>query len=222
MGSLVAAALAAADLTDVRVVELGDDPDAWRELPTARDASPAAPGLVVFTSGTSGAPKGVLLSRANLVACASAVAAAQGLTAQDRALNALSLAHVNAPVVALLATVLSGGDMVQLRRFEPSQFWRLVRCQRATWADLVPPLIATLTRYPAAAEGGSTDSLRFVRSASAPLPVPVLEAFERCFGVAVVESYGISEAASQVTINDPPPGVRVPGSVGTARGVASG
>jgi acyl-CoA synthetase (AMP-forming)/AMP-acid ligase II len=216
---LVADALAQARLPDLRVVEMSDDPTHWRVFPSAREAAPTDPGLIVFTSGTSGAPKAVVLSRANLLACASAVAAAQRLTAADRVLNALSLAHVNAPIVALLGTVLTGGDLVQLRRFEPAQFWRLARQHDVTWANLVPPLIATLTRYPRAAEREPPVGLRFVRSASAPLPVPVLTAFEREFGVAVVESYGISEAASQVTINDPPPGRRVPGSVGTPRGV---
>lgn len=217
---LISSALAEARLAAVRVVELDDEPTAWRDLPPARAAAPGEPGLIVFTSGTSGAPKGVLLSRANLVACAAAVAAAQRLTPADRAFNALSLAHVNAPVVALVATVLSGGDVVQLRRFEPAQFWRLASVCGVSWANLVPPLIATLTRYPSAVEGQPSDRWRFVRSASAPLPVPVLTAFERAFGVAVVESYGISEAASQVTINDPPPGRRVPGTVGTPRGVS--
>lgn len=217
--ALVRPALAVARLPAVRVVEVDDDPMGWRELPPGRESASTDPGLVVFTSGTSGAPKGVLLSRANLVACATEVAAAQRLTAADRALNALSLAHVNAPVVALLASVLSGGDLVQMRRFDPGQFWRVAQAQGVTWANLVPPLIATLVRYPQAADGITPSRLRFVRSASAPLPVPVLTAFERAFGVAVVESYGISEAASQVTINDPPPGVRVPGSVGTPRGV---
>jgi acyl-CoA synthetase (AMP-forming)/AMP-acid ligase II len=217
---LVGAALSAARLASVRVVELDDEPSTWRRLPRARDAAPADPGLVVFTSGTSGAPKGVLLTRASLVACASAVAAAQCLTPADRALNVLSLAHVNAPVVALLATVLSGGDLVQLRRFEPAQFWQVAGQHDVSWANLVPPLIATLARYPGAGEDQFGARPRFVRSASAPLPVPVLAAFERAFGVAVVESYGISEAASQVTINDPPPGQRVPGTVGTPRGVS--
>jgi acyl-CoA synthetase (AMP-forming)/AMP-acid ligase II len=217
--AVVAAALAAAGLTEAALVEVGDAPAAWRDLPPARPARADEPGLVVFTSGTTGAPKGVLLSRANLLMCAAAVAEAQVLGPADCALNALSLAHVNAPVVALLATVLSGGNVILLRRFEPAQFWRLAALHGATWANLVPPLIATLARYPRAAEGLLPATLRFVRSASAPLPVPVLAAFEQAFGVPVVESYGISEAASQVTINDPPPGQRVPGSVGTPRGV---
>src|SRR5262249_52955651 len=117
----VAEALAAAALPEVSLVELADDPAVWRDLPPPRAARADDPGLVVFTSGTTGAPKGVLLSRANLMACAAAVAEAQQLTPADRALNALSLAHVNAPVVAVLATVISGGSVVLLRRFEPAQ-----------------------------------------------------------------------------------------------------
>jgi acyl-CoA synthetase (AMP-forming)/AMP-acid ligase II len=214
-----AAAMRVAGLPEDALRVVAERPAAWGNgLGLGRrDAGGDDPGMVVFTSGTTGAPKGVLLSRTNLAAVAGAVAEAQGLGPDDRVLNALSLAHVNAPVVALLGTVASGGDVLLLRRFDPGELWRVAAEQRATWANLAPPLIATLLRY-RAATGTHRPALRFVRSASAPLTPATARAFEEAFGVPVVESYGISEAASQVTINDVPPGERRPGWVGWPRG----
>jgi acyl-CoA synthetase (AMP-forming)/AMP-acid ligase II len=216
---LVGAAVRLAGLREDAVAWVGDDPSGWSRalrLPV-RTVGPAEPGLVVFTSGTTGVAKGVVLTRGGLVAVADAVADAQRLTARDRVLNALSFAHVNAPVVALLATVLSDGVVVLLRRFDPDGFWRLAEAHGATWGNLAPPLVATLLRRWEYASFGASAPLRFVRTASAPLPVPTARAFEAAFGVAVVESYGISEAASQVTINDVPPGPRRHGWVGWPR-----
>ncbi|MGH7904554.1 MAG: AMP-binding protein [Candidatus Dormibacteraceae bacterium] len=214
----VETALAAAGRrAEIRV--LGPDPMSWVSWLPERAPRDRDPALVVFTSGTTGTPKGVLLSRANILAAACAVAGAQRLNGSDRVLNSLSLAHVNAPVISVLGTVVSGGDVVLVRHFEPRLFWEMAG-RDVTWANLVPPLISLLSRHPNAASGRSGDRLRFVRSASAPLPVAVMKRFEDAFGIAVVESYGISEASSQVTINDVPPGRRVPGSVGTPRGVA--
>src|SRR5581483_1475900 len=120
-----------------------------------------------------------------------------------------------APVVGLHATVLSGGDLVLPPRFDPRGFWRLAAASGATWANLAPQLVAALGDPPPA----ERPALRFVRTASAPIAPAVVDRFERVSGVAVVESYGISEAASQVTANDVPPGERRRGWVGRARGV---
>src|SRR5207248_1057631 len=131
---LVGAAARLAALPWHAISFVDDDPATWKgalRLP-GRAAAPTDPGLVIFTSGTTGRPKGVLLTRANLIAVAEAVVEAQRLTADDRVLNALSLAHVNAPVVALLATARAGGDVILLRRFDPSDFWRLIEEHGAT------------------------------------------------------------------------------------------
>ncbi|MBO0689839.1 MAG: AMP-binding protein, partial [Candidatus Dormibacteraeota bacterium] len=213
----VAAALRAIGLphSRPRLVTVSSDPAAW-DPPAAGRFDGSDGGLVVFTSGTTGRSRAVLLTRANLLACATEVVRAHALEARDRVLSPLPLAHVNAPVISLLATVLSGGDVVLLPRFEPRLFWRVAVTEGATWANLVPPLLSLLDGRRDAAR---PTSLRFLRSASAPLTPALMEAVEGAFGVPVVESYGISEASSQVTANDVPPGPRRPGWVGTPRGV---
>ena len=103
------------------------------------------------------------------------------------------------------------------RRFEAERFWGWVRDHRTTWFSAVPTILSRLlSRSPPARESIAT--LRFARSASAALPVPVMEEFEARFGVPVIESLGMSEAAGQVTANPLPPAARKPGSVGIAWG----
>jgi acyl-CoA synthetase (AMP-forming)/AMP-acid ligase II len=85
------------------------------------------------------------------------------------------------------------------RRFHRTGFWPLVRDRSVTWINAVPAIITILSQEPPGEQPPA--GLRFVRSASAPLPAPVLERFEQRYGVPVVESYGMTEAASQITAN---------------------
>jgi acyl-CoA synthetase (AMP-forming)/AMP-acid ligase II len=123
----------------------------------------------------------------------------------------LPLAHINAQVVGLLATLVSGATIVLDDRFHRRGFWATMARRRITWVNAVPAILARLAML----EEGEVvpDGIRFARSASAPLAVPVLERFERATGIPVVETYGMTEAASQITAN-PLHGPRKPGSVG--------
>jgi sulfoacetate-CoA ligase len=133
------------------------------------------------------------------------------------ALCVLPAFHINGLVVTTLAPLLSGGEVVMPRRFDPERFWPLVAAHGVTWFSAVPTILSLLLSRPAP-PAGEARTLRFARSASAPLPVAVLEEFEARFGVPVIESLGMSEAAGQVTSNPLPPALRKPGSVGRAFG----
>ncbi|GAA4155048.1 acyl--CoA ligase [Gryllotalpicola daejeonensis] len=176
------------------------------------DDAPARNGgsVVLFTSGSTGTPKGVELSVAQLLHVARAVAAHNELTAADRGYNPLPLFHINAEVVALLATLVAGSALVLDRRFHRTGFWQLMRDRRITWINAVPAILAILAKDPIEAPPG----LRFIRSASAPLPAPVAAAFD---GIPLVVSYGMTEAASQITAT-PLDGSAPDGSVGRAVG----
>ncbi|HLY29801.1 MAG TPA: AMP-binding protein, partial [Ktedonobacterales bacterium] len=119
--------------------------------------------------------------------------------------------------VSLCATLLAGGTVVIAPRFSVHHFWEWIERERITWASIVPTIVALLlsTDHPAAVP----ETLRFVRTASAPLPVSRHMAFERRFGIPVIETYGLSEAASMITANPLPPNQRKPGSVGLPTGV---
>jgi len=175
------------------------------------------PALILYTSGTTGHPKGVILSHGNLLANAGYVAEAHRLSSADVALCVLPIFHINGLVITLIAPLLSGGRVVMPGRFCAEQFWGWVHDYRVTWFSAVPTILSLLLSHdePKASDHAT---LRFARSASASLPVAVLESFERRFGIPVIESYGISEAAGQVTSNPLPPLPHKPGSAGLAVG----
>ena len=180
--------------------------------------APAREGTVrLTTSGTTGEPKGVVLSARQIAWTADQVRLSHQLTPEDRGLCVLPFFHINAPVVSLCATLLAGGCVVIAPRFSRHQFWEWVERERITWASIVPTIVALLltTEKPAFLPG----TLRFARSASAPLPRARHQAFEARFGVPLIETYGLSEAASQITANPLPPAPRKSGSVGLPTGV---
>ncbi|MFC5263138.1 class I adenylate-forming enzyme family protein [Kribbella qitaiheensis] len=187
-------------LTDTGLQRLAD------RVPTRRPA-----GVLLSSSGSTGEPKQVLLSDAQLAYVATAVADSHQLGPADVGYCPLPLYHVNAEVVGLLATLRARGRLVLERRFSRSRFWATVDAHQATWVNAVPAIVALLAEDATTTEDPAR--IRFVRSASAPLPVPVLHRFEDLHHVPVLESYGMTEAASQITVN-PLDGERRPGSVG--------
>jgi oxalate---CoA ligase len=175
--------------------------------PTGRETDAPTGAVLLFTSGSTGEPKGVELLEQQLMYVARAVAGHNELTASDRGYNPLPLFHVNAEVIGLLATLVAGATLVLDRRFHRTGFWDLLRDRRITWLNAVPAMLAVLAR------GDSLDipdTLRFIRSASAPLPDAVRESIEH---VSLVVSYGMTEGASQITATPLGEPVRA-GSVG--------
>jgi acyl-CoA synthetase (AMP-forming)/AMP-acid ligase II len=178
--------------------------------------SPNGGGVILATSGTTGTPKIMALPVAQLVYAADLIARHNELTTVDRGFNPLPLWHVNAEVVALLATFLSGSSLVLDDGFHRTDFWSLMDRLEVTWINAVPAIISRLvTRH---GDEAIPQRVRFIRSASAPLSGPLLEAFEAQTNIVVVESYGMTEAASQICAN-PLRGPRKRGSVGPAVGV---
>jgi long-chain acyl-CoA synthetase len=177
------------------------------DLEASTDAAPSvsatAPALLMYTSGTTGQPKGALLSHANLVAAARAVAGSLALTPHERVLSSLPLYHVNGQCIATLAPLVSGGSAVVPRRFSASQWWTLVERYRPTWINLVPTIIAYLLNGPplTEAQASACRAVRLARSASAPLPPEQHRAFEARFGIDVVEAMGLTESASVAFTN---------------------
>lgn len=177
------------------------------------------PALLMYTSGTTGTPRGALLTHANLLAAARSVAAWHGLTPADRCLSALPLYHINGQVIATVTPFVSGGSVIAPQRFSVSAWWMLVERYAPTWINLVPTIIAYLLNAAAGAGERRYPSVRFARSASAPLPPEQQRAFERTFGIPVIEAMGLTESASVAFCNPQDPARRRYGSVGLPCGV---
>ena len=182
----------------------------------AAAAPPAAAvsGIFLSTSGTTGTPKGILLREEQLMHVATSVVESHRLTRADRGYCSLPLFHVNAEVVGVLATLRAGAYLALDRRFSRRGFWETISDREITWINAVPALISILSMDPPTSRPAA---LRFVRSASAPLPLASLRKFENEIGVPIVETYGMTEAASMITAN-PVDGVRKPGSAGRPAG----
>jgi len=197
----------------------------WMAASTSREDAPSAPdqeedtplgGMILSSSGTTGTPKVMALGVEQLLATASLIVQHHRFEEGDRGFNPLPLWHVNAEVVGLLATLVAGSSLVLDQRFHRTGFWALVNDFNVTWINAVPAIISRL----ATLQDGETPSrtIRFVRSASAPLAPALFERFEAEVGVPIIQSYGMTEAASQICVS-PIDGRRKAGSVGMAAGV---
>jgi acyl-CoA synthetase (AMP-forming)/AMP-acid ligase II len=164
--------------------------------PPVPAADPVPGALRLSTSGSTGAPKIVEITERQLLHTAGAIAEHNRLTAADRGFCPLPLFHINAEVVGLLSTLVAGATIVLDDRFHRTDFWSTLEERRITWLNAVPAMYAILDREPIPV---APNLLRFVRSASAPLPAALREKLQAALGIPVVESYGMTEAASQIT-----------------------
>ena len=182
--------------------------------------SPQSDGLLMYTSGTTGRPKGVVLSHANLIAGGANTALAHNLVPADRALCVLPLYHINGLCVTVMGSLVAGGSLVLPAKFSVSQFWDLIAAHRCSWFSVVPTQISYLLHAAAGTEkpASALQCLRFGRSASAPLAPDVQQAFEAAFGIPIIETMGLTETAAPILSNPLPPGERRTGSPGIAIG----
>ena len=173
--------------------------------------------LLMYTSGTTGQPKGVMLSQASLIANARAITHEHQLTRADRVLAVLPLFHINAFAVTMLAPLVSGGSLALPPRFSAAKFWAQSQQSQCTWINVVPTMISYLLEGEIPPRE-MTQTLRFCRSASAPLPPEHLRAFEARFGVGVIETMGLTETVAPCFSNPLDATQRKLGSVGRASG----
>jgi long-chain acyl-CoA synthetase len=207
---------------DRTVTVIVADPDGTA-LPGEGDAAPAPSGapapdavaLLMYTSGTTGVPKGVMLTQANLAANAHAISAEHGLGPNDRVLAVLPLYHINAFAVTMLAPLAHGGSLAMPAKFSAARFW--AQAAGCTWINVVPTMISYLLEGPAPPRE-QTAGIRFCRSASAALPPEHHRAFEAKFGIGIIETMGLTETVAPSFSNPLDPSRRKLGSVGRASG----
>jgi acyl-CoA synthetase (AMP-forming)/AMP-acid ligase II len=183
------------------------------ELPPS-DLSPISvepedDALIVYTSGTTGQPKGVLHSCSSQLASIENTATTYGLSPEDRFLCVLPVHHGNS-INKIFATWLTGGAVVLPRRFEVRSFWNWVDHYECTWLALVPSIISQLLRF---SEKSTHPCVRFARSSSAPLPSSWHREFEEKFGMSLMQGMGSTETGPLFS-NPLPPEPRKIGSPG--------
>ena len=206
-------ACAAATDKGIPVLRVDTMPDGTVRLQDAPQDRPIAGptpddiALVLHTSGSTGRPKRVPLRHQNLVVSARNIAREYGLRRSDISLCIMPLFHIHGLVASTLAPLCSGGTVVAPTKFNPLNFWRTVREYGVTWYSAVPTMHQMLLARVRKGhhQPGDHASLRFIRSASAPLAPEVIHQMEETFGVPFVEAYGMTEASHQMSSNPLPP-----------------
>lgn len=152
--------------------------------------------LIVYTSGTTGAPKGVVLQQYQLLVDAQQMAAWNGFAHQDRTMIVLPIHHVNGLVVTLVMPMFYGGSAVLNRRFSARTYWRIAAEEGATWGSVVPTILAALCER--GDDIRNYDLRRFQRviCGAGPLTVERGIRFEEQFGIPIIHGYGLSETTA--------------------------
>ena len=186
------------------------------------DAWPNRPGrLILHTSGTTGAPKRVPVSIEAMMRSARNIAKHHELQSDDLALNTLPTFHIGAVVDVLLAPFYAGGTVALTDDRSPQALAKAIREVRPTWVQLVPTILMHLIEKLDEQELKDLgSSLRFIRNISAPVPEHLRTRAEQLFGCPIIEMYGMTDTAGQITTNGRAPQDRSPGTVGRETAVS--
>jgi long-chain acyl-CoA synthetase len=188
-----------------------DDVAGWPVYADVAARDEADTAVILYTSGTTGTPKGAQLTHANMRTNA-AVTASQlfALSADDVIMGCLPLFHSFGQTCALNAAIVAGASLTLLPRFDPTAALKVIERDRVTIFEGVPTMYVAMLQ----AGGGvaDTSSLRLCASGGAALPVEVLNGFAETFGAMILEGYGLSETSPAASFNFP--GRAKPGSIG--------
>ena len=186
----------------------------WRPLDEPVHREPDDTAVILYTSGTTGRPKGAELTHANLTRNADVARRLFAMDSGSVVLGALPLFHAFGQTCGLNASVASGATLTLLPRFEPGRALEVMARDRVTVLEGVPTMYAALLHHPDR-ERHDLSALRLCVSGGAALPAEVLRGFEAAFGCAVVEGYGLSETSPLASFNRTDR-ERKAGSIGTA------
>ena len=168
--------------------------------------------VILYTSGTTGKPKGAMLSHRNLASNAAAMSQLAEFTEEDRIIAVLPMFHVFSIATCINIPIASGAAIVIVPKFSPTDVINSIRREKATIFAGVPTMFSFLLQV-LGATAKDFSSIRACFSGGASIPVELLHRFEEKFQVPVLEGYGLSETAP-VTAFNPLRGTRKPGSVG--------
>jgi acyl-CoA synthetase (AMP-forming)/AMP-acid ligase II len=202
------------------VLVLGDA--AFAELLTADPTAPLPDAAdrgdllaLPYSSGTTGLPKGVMLTHRNVVANLCQIRAVQTLGADDTVLGVLPFFHIYGMTVIMNQALRTGATVVTMPRFELSAFLDLLERHRVTKLHLVPPIILALAKHPSV-EGRDLSALKWINSGAAPLSGELADACAERLGCLVVQGYGLTETSPVTHAVPVERDENRPGSIGPA------
>src|SRR5437867_9794441 len=169
--------------------------------------------VLPYSSGTTGFPKGVMLTHRNLVANLLQTAWVHHVTEQDRIIAVLPFFHIYGMQVVLNLALWRGATLVTMPKFELEPFLGTLQRHRITRAFVVPPLVLALAKHPAV-DSYDLSSVRAMMSGAAPLDADLETACARRVGCGFIQGYGLTEASPVTHANSDEPGKCKPGTVG--------
>ncbi|MFY0698025.1 MAG: acyl--CoA ligase [Balneola sp.] len=184
------------ELLGLKLVECGKNIDSFSsktgdlkepEFDSETDA------LIVFTSGTTGNPKGVVLSQRNLLEDARAISDWHNISSDTRMMCVLPIHHVNGTVVTLMTPFLVGGSVVLNEKFQIDQFFPVIEEEDVEIVSVVPTLLQYLTSFYEDKESPELKNFSHIICGAGPLTVNVAKNFEAKFGKRIIHGYGLSE-----------------------------
>jgi long-chain acyl-CoA synthetase len=181
--------------------------------PAAREDDDTA--IILYTSGTTGRPKGAELTHRNVHLNAYRSASViQEMSPEDVVMGCLPLFHVFGLVVGLNAATIAGAKLALIPRFDPAAAIEVIEKERVTIMQGVPTMYAAILNHPMS-DGMDASSLRTCASGGSAMPLEVMRSFEDKFGCVILEGYGLSETSPVASFNMPDR-ERKPGTIGVA------